>query len=80
MVTEKGAINGGMFIRSDEAKQPMIVIGVQSVDETIKKSSLPAAGWSRPNSVSPTAPMPGWPIPREMLSAWPIHRSNLVTP
>ncbi len=36
MVSEKGAINGGMFLRTEEAKQPMLVIGVQSVDETIK--------------------------------------------
>jgi predicted enzyme related to lactoylglutathione lyase len=37
MVTEKGAINGGLFQRSDSAKQPIVVIGVQSIDETIKK-------------------------------------------
>jgi uncharacterized protein len=37
MVSEKGAINGGMFPRNEDAKQPMIVIGVQSVDETIRK-------------------------------------------
>jgi uncharacterized protein len=37
MVSEKGAINGGMFPRNEEAKQPMLVIGVQSIDETIKK-------------------------------------------
>jgi len=37
MVVEKGAINGGLFHRSDSAKQPIIVIGVQSIDETIKK-------------------------------------------
>jgi len=37
MVAEPGAINGGLFHRNDVAKQPMIVIGVQSIDETIKK-------------------------------------------
>jgi uncharacterized protein len=37
MVDEKGAINGGMFLRDDIAKQPLVVIGVQSIDETIKK-------------------------------------------
>jgi predicted enzyme related to lactoylglutathione lyase len=37
MVVEKGAINGGLFHRNASAKQPMIVIGVQSIDETIKK-------------------------------------------
>jgi uncharacterized protein len=37
MVTEKGAINGGMFQRSNGAKTPLIVIGVASIDETVKK-------------------------------------------
>jgi uncharacterized protein len=37
MVEEKGAINGGLFHRSDSAKGPMLVIGVESIDETIKK-------------------------------------------
>jgi predicted enzyme related to lactoylglutathione lyase len=37
MVAEPGAINGGLFQRNDPAKHPMIVIGVQSIDETIKK-------------------------------------------
>jgi predicted enzyme related to lactoylglutathione lyase len=37
MVTEKGAINGGLFLRNDPAKAPLIVIGVDSIDETIKK-------------------------------------------
>ncbi len=37
MVTEKGAINGGLFKRNEEAKNSILVIGVQSIDETIKK-------------------------------------------
>jgi hypothetical protein len=37
MVAEKGAINGGLFMRNDSAKQPVVVIGVQSIDDTIKK-------------------------------------------
>jgi uncharacterized protein len=37
MVSEKGAINGGLFQREDSAKEPMVVIGVLSIDETIKK-------------------------------------------
>jgi len=37
MVTEKGAINGGMFQRNSGAKTPIIVIGVESIDETVKK-------------------------------------------
>lgn len=37
MVKDKGAINGGMFPREKKAKTPMIVIGVKSIDETIRK-------------------------------------------
>jgi uncharacterized protein len=37
MVAEKGAINGGLFHRNDSARQPIVVIGVQSIDETIRK-------------------------------------------
>lgn len=37
MVTDKGAINGGLFPREDQAKAPLIVIGVRSIDETVKK-------------------------------------------
>ncbi|MCL5808433.1 MAG: VOC family protein, partial [Deltaproteobacteria bacterium] len=37
MVVEKGAINGGLFQRNKDAKQPIVVIGVQSIDETIEK-------------------------------------------
>jgi uncharacterized protein len=37
MVTDKGAINGGMFQRNKEAKAPIVVIGVDSIDETVKK-------------------------------------------
>lgn len=37
MVSEKGAINGGLFHREVSAKEPIIVIGVKSIDETIKK-------------------------------------------
>ncbi len=37
MVAEKGAINGGLFPREDKAKNPIVVIGVDSIDETVKK-------------------------------------------
>lgn len=37
MVAEKGAINGGLFQRNDDARHPVVVIGVQSIDETITK-------------------------------------------
>jgi predicted enzyme related to lactoylglutathione lyase len=40
MVAEKGAINGGLFQRNKDAKQPIVVIGVQSIDETINKVVL----------------------------------------
>jgi len=53
MVSEPGAINGGLFHRNDSAKQPMIVIGVQSIDETIKK--VVSAGGK---VVTPKQPIP----------------------
>lgn len=53
MVSEKGAINGGLFHREDSAKHSIIVIGVQSVDETIKK--VIAAGGK---VVTPKQPIP----------------------
>lgn len=37
MVSEKGAINGGFFPREKEAGVPLVVIGVDSIDETVKK-------------------------------------------
>ncbi len=37
MVSEKGAINGGMFKRNKAASAPILVIGVKSIDATIKK-------------------------------------------
>ncbi len=54
MVIEKGAINGGMFPRGPEAKAPIVVIGVASIDETIKK--VVAAGGK---VVTPKQPIPG---------------------
>jgi uncharacterized protein len=36
MIQEKGAINGGLMKRG-EVKNPVIVIGVESIDATIKK-------------------------------------------
>lgn len=53
MITEPGAINGGLFKRNDVANQPMIVIGVKSIDETIKK--IVAAGGK---VVTPKVPIP----------------------
>ncbi len=59
MVEDKGAINGGMFQRNESAKQPLFVIGIQSIDETIKivtsaggklitpKQSIPNGSYAR---------------------------------
>ena len=38
MVMDKGAINGGMFRRSAQAKHPIVVIGVKNIDTSIKKA------------------------------------------
>jgi uncharacterized protein len=53
MVEEKGAINGGLFPRNESAQKPIVVIGVQSIDETIKK--IIAAGGKL---VTPKQPIP----------------------
>lgn len=53
MVSEKGAINGGLFLRDETASKPMVVIGVRSIDETIKK--VIAAGGK---VVAPKQPIP----------------------
>ena len=53
MVAEKGAINGGLFHRNDSAGQPIVVIGVKSIDETINKV-LSAGG----KIVTPKQPIP----------------------
>lgn len=36
---EPGAINGGMMMRDKTAKAPVVVVGVKSVDDTIKKTT-----------------------------------------
>src|SRR5664279_2593716 len=53
MVTDKGAINGGMFKRNAEAPATVVVIRVDSIDETIKKVTK-AGG----RLVSPKQPIP----------------------
>jgi hypothetical protein len=37
MVDEKGAINGGLFPREKTVSHPTVVLGVDSVEETVKK-------------------------------------------
>jgi predicted enzyme related to lactoylglutathione lyase len=51
---EPGAINGGMLQRPDEAPQPTIFIGVESVDTTVRK--VQAAGGKL---VTPETAIPG---------------------
>ena len=52
--TEPGAINGGLFQRPKEAPGPVIYVGVESVDDAIKK--VQAAGGK---VVTPRTPIPG---------------------
>jgi predicted enzyme related to lactoylglutathione lyase len=52
--TEPGAINGGLRPRTAETPTPVIVIQVDSIDESLKK--IEAEGGS---TVSPRAEMPG---------------------
>jgi uncharacterized protein len=54
MVKERGAINGGMFPRTKAAKAPIIVIGVASIQKTIKK--VVAAGGK---VITPKQSIPG---------------------
>jgi uncharacterized protein len=51
---EPGAINGGLFARPKEAPNPTIYVGVESIDQTLKKVS--AAGGK---VVTPKTPIPG---------------------
>ncbi len=53
MVDEKGAINGGLFPREKVVRHPTVVVGVQSVEETVKKV-LAAGG----KLVTPRQPIP----------------------
>ena len=52
--TEPGAINGGLFQRPDEAPNPTIYVGVESIDGAIAK--VRAAGGK---VVTPNTPIPG---------------------
>lgn len=54
MPKEPGAINGGLFQRPQEAPNPTIYVGVQSVEAAIKTVS--AAGGK---VVTPRTPIPG---------------------
>jgi uncharacterized protein len=50
---EAGAINGGFTGRSPETPSPVITIGVDSIDETLKK--IEASGGS---TITPRTPIP----------------------
>ena len=54
MPKEPGAINGGLFQRPKDAPNPVLYVGVQSIDATIKK--VQAAGGT---VVTPNTPIPG---------------------
>ena len=54
MPTEPGAINGGMMKRSAETPNPVLTIGVDSVDDALKQ--VEAGGGS---VVTPRTPIPG---------------------
>ena len=51
---EPGAINGGLFLRPKEAPNPVVYVGVGSVDQALKK--VQAAGGK---VVTPKTPIPG---------------------
>jgi predicted enzyme related to lactoylglutathione lyase len=53
MPTEPGAINGGFTGRGSETPAPVITIGVDSIDDTLKK--VEAGGGS---TVTPRTPIP----------------------
>lgn len=51
---EPGAINGGLFQRPKEAPHPVVYVGVQSIDASLKKAQT-AGG----KVVTPKTPIPG---------------------
>ena len=54
MPTEPGAINGGLMDRSSETPNPVITIGVEDIDVSLK--SVEANGGS---VITPKTPLPG---------------------
>jgi uncharacterized protein len=54
MPTEPGAINGGLMKRSSETPSPVITVGVDSVDDALKR--VEAAGGS---VITPRTEIPG---------------------
>ncbi len=54
MATEPGGINGGMMQRNAETPAPVLVIGVDSIDDALKKVEA-----NRGSVVTPKTPIPG---------------------
>jgi predicted enzyme related to lactoylglutathione lyase len=54
MPTEPGAINGGLMKRVSHTPSPVITIGVDSIDDTLKKVEAEGGG-----TVTPRTPIPG---------------------
>lgn len=54
MPTQPGAINGGLFPRPKEAPTPVVYVGVEAIDQTLKR--VEAAGGK---VVTPKTPIPG---------------------
>jgi predicted enzyme related to lactoylglutathione lyase len=54
MPKEPGAINGGIMKRSSEAPTPVITIGVDSIDDSLKK--VDSGGGT---TITPRTPVPG---------------------
>ena len=54
MPTEPGAINGGMFERTEQLSSPVITIDVEAIDDALKQ--IEDSGGS---TVAPRTPIPG---------------------
>ena len=52
--TEPGAINGGLMSRSDETPSPVITIGVDGIDDTLKKVEAEGGSLVHPRTEIPT--------------------------
>jgi predicted enzyme related to lactoylglutathione lyase len=53
MPTEPGAINGGMMARSPETSSPVITVGVDSIDDALKKIEAAGGGVVMPRTEIP---------------------------
>jgi predicted enzyme related to lactoylglutathione lyase len=53
MPTEPGAINGGMMTRSPETSSPVITVGVDSIDDALKKIEAAGGGVVTPRTEIP---------------------------